>query len=144
MDGHSLENLQEQTDFLYRPIRSLGRLFNRYITVTFFGESTRSNGLLVSANQIILTVIEPLYSGHILWRIYKIGRTFGISQSDHFDGYSTVINGQSLGVIVKIGWSESYRPIKSLGRVFNRFIRSHSLENLQDRTDFWYRPIRSF
>ena len=50
----------------------------------------------------------------ILWRIYKIGRTFGIGQSDHFDVYLTVI------------------------------LRSHSSENLQDRTDFWYRPIRSF
>ena len=34
-----------------------GRLFNCYITVTFFGESSRSDGLLVSDNQIIPTVI---------------------------------------------------------------------------------------
>ena len=82
---------------------------------------------IVSANQITWTVIEPLYHGHILWRIYKIGwselywpiRSLGrllycyimviffgeysrsdgqnrIGQSDHLDGYSTVINCHSL------------------------------------------------
>ena len=50
----------------YRPIKSLGQLFNRYITVTFFGESTRSDG----QNRI--------------------------SQSYHLYGYFTVINGHSL------------------------------------------------
>ena len=50
----------------YRPIRSLGQLFNRYITVTFFRESTRSDDQNC------------------------------ISQSYHLDGYLTVINGHSL------------------------------------------------
>ena len=50
---------------LYRPIRSLGQLLNRYIMVTFFGESSSLDG-------------------HNC-----------IGQSDHLDGYSTVINSHS-------------------------------------------------
>ena len=53
---------------------------------------------IVSANQITWTVIQPFYHVHILRRIYKIG------------------------------WSELYRPIISLGRLFNRYKRSQSSE----------------
>ena len=97
--------------------------------VTFFGESTRWDGQnhigqsyhlnsyftviswshssknlqdrmvrIVSANQIILRVIEPFYQGPIIRRIYDIG------------------------------WSESYLPIISLGRLLNRYKRSQSSE----------------
>ena len=47
-----------------------------------------------------------------LRRIYKIGRNFRIDQPGRLDGYLTVI------------------------------LQSHSLENLQNRTDCWYWPIR--
>ena len=57
---------------------------------------------IVSANQITWTVIEPLYHGHILRRIYKIG------------------------------WSELYQPIISLGQLNTIILRSHSSENLED------------
>ena len=54
---------------------------------------------IVLANQITWTVIVLLYFGHILWRIFKIR------------------------------WSESYWPIRSLGRLFNRYQRSQPLES---------------
>ena len=53
---------------------------------------------IISANQITWTVIQPFYHGHILRRIYKIR------------------------------WSELYRPIISLGRLFNCYKRSQSSE----------------
>ena len=75
-DGLSSVGSSLKTESSAKPIISIGRiifgrtffrrLFNHYITITFFGESTRSDGLL------------------------------GIGQSDHSDGYLTVINGHSL------------------------------------------------
>ena len=75
-----------------QPIKSLWRLINRYIRSHSSENLQDRMVIIVSANQINSTVIEPLDHGDILRRIYKIG------------------------------WSESYRPIRSLRRLLNRYI----------------------
>ena len=73
----------------YRPIRSFGQLLNRYIMVTFFGESTRSDGkncigqsypldsyltvisLLHSSENLQDRMVRIVLANHITWTVIE-------------------------------------------------------------------------
>ena len=81
-----------------QPIRSLhrrnsdGLIRTDFLRTNFVSSDSSPSEKHGSADQVASTVIEPLYHGHIIRRIYKIG------------------------------WSESYRPIISIRQLLNRYI----------------------
>ena len=120
--GRANQKRSPRTSQSDRPIRSVRQ---GQVNPTGQSEAFAKDKLFGSANHIHRS---DYLRTDFLRRIYKIGRTLRFSQTDHLDGYLTVIIRSHSSENLQDRTDSSAQPIRSLGRLFNRYKRSQSSE----------------